>query len=416
MRGAIVVMLALGALPGGAQEAVELRFEDIPRLVAGKNRAVSGAERLAEGARARRGHLGRSYLPALDLFAGGERFKTLRYEPKTQPYGQLEARLNLYRGGRDALQAGLIEREADAAAANARKAEAAEVAAARKAYWELVSSRETARVIEAAVSQNAKILETANRRISRGLATETDRLEFEIHRSQLQEELESLRHAALLLEIELAAALGLPAETRFKTPERIEHDHDEALLSVPFEAAAHPDARTLEARSRSLGIERAKARRWWTPSLDVYGGYYLYTQRERDSSSRRERDDEAVGLRLSVPLFDGLRSRAEAESLRLQAEGVERQRAQRELAVDAEVRVAKEDLKHDHELIHYAEERIEQGRRYLTLTLEEYERGVKNSLDALGAAQRFLGYSRAYAERRRDYQLTKAGLLALMNR
>lgn len=414
MRGVLVALALLGPPSGSAQETVELRFEDIPRLVAEKNQRVSGAERLADGARARAGYLGRSYLPTLGLEAGAERFETLRFEPKTQPFGHLEARVNLYRGGRDGLQAKTIDGQVDALSADARRIRATEVASARRTYWRLVSSRETAKVIEAAVSQNARLLETANRRISRGLATETDRLEFEIHRSQLQEELESLNHAALLLEIRLAADLGLLPGTRFKTPDRIEHDHDEALLAAPFAAAAHPDARSLDARRRSLDLERKKAQRWWTPSVDAYGGYYLYTLRERDSLSQRERGDKAVGLRLSVPLFDGLRSRAEAESWRIQADGVGRQTAQRELAVDAEVRVAKEDLRHDHELIHYAEERIEQGRRYLARTLEEYERGVKNSLDALGAAQRYLGYSRAYAERRRDYQVTKAGLLALM--
>lgn len=410
----LITLLLAGASPGLAQEAVELRFEDLPRLVAEKNQAVSGADRLIDAARARTGYLARSYLPSLGVEAGGERFQTRRHNDLTQPYGQLEAKLNLYRGGRDRLAAGALERQVELASAEERRVLTAELAAARKTYWELVSDRETATVVAGAISQSEKLLETANRRISRGLATETDRLEFEIHRSQLQEELESLTHATVLLQIRLAAALGLPSQTKFKTPEIIEHDHDESLLAAPFDPATHPDARSLEARGRSLDLERKKAQRWWMPSLDLYGGYYLYTQRERDSSSRGDRDDKAIGARLSLPIFDGFRSRTEAKAFRLQAEGVERQRTQRELSVDAELRVAKEDLKHDHELVHYAEQRIEQGRKYLVRTLEEYERGVKNSLDALGAAQRQLGYGRLYAERRRDYQITKVGVLALM--
>lgn len=412
-----LILLSLSfASSAHAQNAVELKFEDLPGLVAGKNQAVSGAGRLVEAARARTGHLGRSYLPSLGVEAGGERFQTLHFGWENQPYGHAEARLNLYRGGRDRLSGAAFERQADLASADSRKALAAELAAARRTYWELVSGRETAKLVEAALDENEKLLAVANRRINRGLATETDRLEFEISRSLLREELESLLHASVLLQIRLSAALGLPPETRFTTPDTISHDHDERLLAEPFDAASHPDARALEARGRGLALARAKTGRWWTPSLDVYGGYYLYTFRERDSMSQRERDDKAIGVQLSVPLFDGMRSRTEAKALRLEAEGVERQQAQRTLAVDAEVRVAKEDLKHDHELIHYAEKRIEQGAKYLALTLDEYERGVKNSLDALGAAQRNLGYRRQYAERRREYQLTKTGLLALLGR
>jgi len=413
----MLILLFLGAPSSGlAQEAVELRFEDLPRLVASNNQAVAGAERLIEAARARTGVLGRSYLPSLGLEAGGERFQTTRYDYRTQPYGHLETRLNLYRGGRDRLHGEAAARQVERVASEARKASAAELAAARKTYWELVSDRETAKIVAEAATENEKLLEAASRRINRGLATETDRLEFEINRSQLKEEFESLSHATVLLQIRLAASLGLPPETKFHTPETVEHDHDEGLLAAPFDAASHPDTQALKAQREALELEQRKAERWWTPSVDLYGGYYLYTLRERDSVNQSGRDDKAVGARLSLPIFDGMRSKADARSFRLQTEGVERIRSQRELSMDAEVRVAKEDLKHDHELIHYAEERIEQGRKYLGRTLDEYERGVKNSLDVLGAAQRQLGFRRLHAERRREYQITKSVLLALLGR
>jgi len=416
MKNRLPLLLLILASPAFAENAVQLRFEDLPGLVAGKNQAVSGADRLVESARARTGSFGRSYLPTLGAEAGGERFQTLNFGYRNEPYGHLEARLNVYRGGRDQLGERTAERQVELAAADARRTLAAELAAARKTFWQLVSEREIAKVVAEALSENEKLLAVASRRINRGLATETDRLEFEINRSQLREEIESRTHAAVLLQIRLSAFLGLPPETKFSTPEAITHDHDESLLAAAFDAAASPDASALKARRDALDLERRKAGRWWTPSVDLYGGYYLYTLRERDSLSRRERDDKAIGARLSVPLFDGLRARTDAGALRLQTEGVERQRSQRELAVEAEVRVAKEDLKHDHELIHYSEERIEQGGRYLARTLEEYERGVKNSLDALGAAQRQLGFRRQHAERRRDYKHTEAGLLALLGR
>lgn len=414
MKPLLLLFLLGAAVSAAAQDAVELTFEDLPRLLAAKNQAVAGADRLVDAARARTGSLGRSYLPALDAEAGGERFQTSHYGYETQPYGHLEARLNLYRGGRDGLSEKTAERQVELAAADARRTLAVELAAARQTYWRLVSDRELAKIVAESLAENEKLLAVAERRINRGLATETDRLEFEINRSQLKEESESLEHAAVLLQISLSASLGLAPETKFKTPDTITHDHDDALLSVAFDAASSPGPRALKARRDALELESRKAGRWWTPSLDLYGGYYLYTLRERDSLSRRERDDKAVGVQLRVPLFDGLRARTEAGAFRLQTEGVERQRSQRELAVDAEVRVSKEDLKHDHELIHYSEERIAQGAKYLARTLEEYERGVKNSLDALGAAQRQLGYRRQHAERRRDYQITKSGLLALL--
>jgi outer membrane protein TolC len=150
---------------------------------------------------------------------------------------------------------------------------------------------------------------------------------------------------------------------------------------------------------------------WWAPSLDAYAGKYLYTLRERDYLAARLRDDVAVGGKFSLRIFDGGAERAEARARRLEASGTERKLLQRQTDLRARVRIVEEDLKHDHELVHFAEERIAMAGRYLHSTLDEYDRGVKNSLDVFAAAQRLLGYRRQLAERRRDYQITKVGLM-----
>lgn len=399
-----------------AQEAVPVAFLDLPGLVAGRNRAVSGAERMVDATRSRVGRLRRSFLPSLGAEAGTESFETGGYAGRTQPYGYLEARFNLYRGGRDRLaEEGLGVRQTAASAA-AGGVLAAELAAARGLFWRLVSSREAVKLYEEALRQNGRLLETAKRRISRGLATETDRLEFEINGSQLQEEAERLVQASALLEIRLGAALGLPPGTRLVVPEVVAHEHDEALIAAPFDAAAHPEGRALAALARLSSIESEEARRWWVPSLDAYGGAYLYTLRERDSLRQSERDDRVIGARLTLPLFGGGVSRAEADALRIESEGISLRASQLESVLEAEARAAKLELSNMHGLIHYSEDRIAKGREYFSLTLNEYERGVKNSLDVLGASQRQGSLLRQDAERRRDYQLSKAALLSLLGR
>ena len=129
----------------------------------------------------------------------------------------------------------------------------------------------------------------------------------------------------------------------------------------------------------------------------------------------RFRDDTVVGVRLSFQLFDGLQSKAEGAAAARLAQGHLAQSSQWERDLVARAEVAKENLKHDHELVHFSEERIVQGRKYLKQTLNEYMRWVKNSIDVLGAAQKFLGFEKQYAERRRDYQITKAALLTVFS-
>jgi len=411
----LIKLLLLLAFAARA-ETVDLKFEDLPKLVAERNENASGAVSLADSARARTGHLRRSFLPTLDAHAGTERFQMGRYPYRTEPYGALEARINLFDGGRDSLEERQREGQAGAAAAAARKALAVELAQARKEFWELVSLREVAALLGGALGENETLLKAANLRISRGLATETDRLEFQIYGSQLDEEIESVVHETLLVEMKLAALLGAPPGTRYTTPEAVPHDHDDALLNAPFEGSAHPDAAGAAANAETARAQSGRAMRWWAPSIEAYGGYALYTLQERDYLDRSARDDRFIGARVSIPLFDGARSLADARSFAGQALGLERQASQRARAAAAQVAVAKEDLKHEHELVHRSEERIAQGKRYLALTLDEYGRGVKNSLDVLGAAQRFTAFEKQYADRRREYQSVRCDLLALLGR
>ncbi len=81
---------------------------------------------------------------------------------------------------------------------------------------------------------------------------------------------------------------------------------------------------------------------------------------------------------------------------------------------DVVVEIAKEELKHIHELIHVAEKRIELGKAYLRGTIDEYNRGVKNAPDVLNSMQRYVSYQRRYIDLRRDYQVSKAGLQAVL--
>lgn len=404
-------MAVLACASWAGAETARVEFDDIARLVRQRNQAVSGSALQETAARAREGALSRSFSPSATLDAGVERFQTGRHPYDTQPYGSAEARVNLFRGWRDSWNERHLESLSSAAAAKSADELAFQVAEARRAFLRLVHAREMGAVVREAQAENQRLLERADRRIKRGLATETDRLEFEIGASQLKEDGESYAHSELQLKLRLAALLGLPEGAELETPLKLDHVHDEALLSTPFEPGSHREARLLAAQSAAARAESRAASLWWAPSLDAYAGKYLYTLRERDYLASSLRDDFALGGKISLRLFDGGAERAEANAKRLEAKGLERKLAQRRTDLRARVRVVEEDLKHDHELVHFAEERIAMASRYLNSTLDEYDRGVKNSLDVFSAAQRLLGYRRQLAERRRDYQLTKVGLM-----
>ena len=408
--------MATVAVPARASVEIPLKFEDLPVLIRERNRNIPGAERLVESAEARTGHLVRSFIPSLRADIGGESFQTGAYVARTEPHGSAEIRLNVFRGGRDSLEEDARLAQLHAVQGSSKQVFQEELKEARNLFWEMVHSRERMRGLKNSIEQNDEILTLANRRIQRGLSTETDRIEFEIHRSQLVEELESLKHGLLILEIRFGSLLGLTSDARFSTLEKIPHDHDEELLKSDFEPLSHPGLAALTAGRAAAESQRTQAARWWLPSLDLYAGAYLYTLRDRDYLSLGLRDDQVVGLRLSFDILDGFQSRAQARALALQVGAFELQSEQKSHTLRGEVAVTREALKHDHELIHRSEDRIRQGGEYLKRTLAEYERGVKSSLEALAALQRQIQFERQNAERRMDYQVTQATLLSLLGK
>lgn len=393
---------------------MELKFEDLPGLLKARNSGVAAGEILSRSASLRTGHLVRSSLPVIEAVGGAESFRTGNHGARTQPYGFVEARLNLFRGGRDLLEERTRQAQTELASTEAMQVFRKSLSEARKLYWRLVYEREVITVLQDALVQTDRNLLAANRRIQRGLTTETDRLDFEISRDSLRDEIESFRHESVMTQISLRALLSLPEDTEFKTAQRIPHEHDESLLKRDPDAGTYPEVAALDLSARIHQTQGARNSRWWTPTLDAYGGYYLYTLREREFTDQNLRTDAAVGLRLTLHLFDGFQSAREASAQSLHAEALGSRAAQEARLARSRLKVSQEELKHAHELIHALEERVKQSEEYYSKTLSEYDRGVKNSPDVQGALERKLAFRRRSAELRRDYQESKAAILGMV--
>ena len=268
-------------------------------------------------------------------------------------------------------------------------------------------------MLEEEQKQNTKIRAQAERRAKSGVATRSDTLEFNIHNSELEEGIESLKHENKILKIGLLPLLGLTSEDELQFQDDLLHEHDDAFIAKSFEGKSHPQVTSINAEYEAYQLQKKSNKLWWTPSLDVYGGYYMYTLRDRDYLAQSARDDTVIGARITFEIFDGLRFQNLATSNHYQAEAKRLQGKHAEKQTYAQYLMLKEDLLHTHEVMHYVEDRIIKSKDYLRITLGEYDRGVKNSLDALTAMQRYYRYEKQFLEKKREYQTIKSDMLAL---
>jgi outer membrane protein len=394
-----------------AQAAIDDQV--LSQKVNSDNLSIMGQGKSVESDKVKKGYLGRSFLPNLVLEFGQERFQTGRYKSYSNPYGMLEAQVNLFRGGRDKIENDIRDINARISEYNKTSAVRDQLNKVRKVQTEIIYNNELIKILEAELKQNSSIKSQAERRAKSGVATRTDTLEFNIYNSELEEAHESLKHENKILKISLIPLLGLTSEDELQFQENLLHEHDDQLLSKNFQAEKHPQVSSMKAEYESYQLKKRSNNLWWTPSVDVYGGYYLYTLRDRDYLAIDARDDRVVGARVTFQLFDGLKSYTQASAAHYQAEAKRLQSQYMERQTEAQYLMLKEDLLHTHEVMHYTEDRIKKSKDYLKSTLDEYDRGVKNSLDALVAMQRYYRYEKEYVEKKKEYQVIKADILSL---
>lgn len=377
------------------------------------NLSIQGKTQAVEAEKARQGYLGRSFVPSVSLDLGQEQFQTGRYRNYTNPYGALEARLNLFRGGRDRIESEIRDLNFKTAEHNRSAVFRQELNQVRKIQFLIIYNNELIRILEDEFQQNKKIQAQAERRGRSGVATRSDALEFTIYNSELEEGIESLKHENKILKISLLPLLNVNSADDLTFAPALVHEHDDQLMTKIFEAKKHPEIVAKKNEYDGFKLRKQSTGLWWTPSLDIYGGYYLYTLRDRDYISQSARDDRVIGARITFELFDGMKSINEKSAAHYQAEAKNLEAQYLEKKTDAQYHMLKEDLMHTHEVMHYVQDRIKKSKDYLRITLDEYDRGVKNSLDALTAMQRYYRYEKQYLEKKKEYQTIKADILAL---
>ena len=391
---------------------VKIDFDDLKPLVETRNERVQASSLEGEAAKKREGHLLRSFLPRLEVRGAHESFTKGTAERKSQPTFGAEAQLNLFNGGRDALEASKRKFASERKGFEKKSMLAEELARARETFWTLVYLQDLKGLLKEASELNEANLKSAGRRIKSGVATETDRVEFEMKGIDLKREV-----AKGNLEIQgqkeiLSLLLGFDPGTSLQIDKTLGHEHnwESSLLHSHEDHGSTVRAKELNAQEL-LWEAKAKSRSYW-PKLDAYAGWNQFNQREEDSHSAKERRESVVGLRLTLDLFDGFHSQNEASALRLEAESLALEANYQKREVETHIHNELAELKMLHDQLHEAEENTKRAQRYYSLTQSEYARGVKNSPDVLGATEKLFDMRQKYLAIVRDFQIAKSHLLS----
>ena len=393
--------------------AMPLDADDLEQLIKSKNKKVAATVLELRGVEKRLGYFKRSFIPTGEAWVGQEKFQTGPYETMSEPMYSLRANFNLYRGGRDYLEETARKAQKNGMEVQSQQVLQNELLEARELYWNLVYFKEIQSFYIATLKQNEINLSKALKRISSGLSTSVDKLEFEISETQLKQDMARITVAISTTQRRIAALLGLEAETQFDTITLVPHDHNDSTPQQTMDFNLFRDVRLELSRKIDFEAQGKILKRWWTPRFDVYGESILYNFRERSFYTQNDQIDNALGVRLSFN-FDGFQGQYDGEALIAKSLASQLRADQIKIEAEAAFNTAKQELGLLHDLIHEGEKNVVKGAEYLSQTQSEYARGVKNSPDVLSATLKQLEFKRRFAELRRDYAVAKAQLQSLL--
>ena len=397
-------------------DTVSISFDNLKTLLESRNIKVEAHRLDAEAAKLKEGSLNRSFLPQLEFHASQENFKKGSGATKTQPAYGVEAKVNLYNGGKDSIESDMRDLNTQKKSVQLIRFTASELLEARTLFWEILYSQEKIVLLESVSKINSQNTDSALKRIRSGVATDSDKMEFEIKAVNLKQDLEMAKLQLKTQMDELRLMLNIESSATLQFPKEIGHEHD-------FEANikhSHEDHDVLvkeaEIQSDLSQLSSQKFKRNWWPKVDAVAGYNQFNELEEDYPDAEQRKASYVGLRVSLSLSDGFESNKESAAQAKESAAFRKladyQRQQAHSHVENEVA----ELKLLHSQIHDAEENIVRAEKYYKLTQSEYTRGVKNSPDMLSASEKIFEVKNKRLEILKDFNLKQAHVLAKINK
>ena len=410
----IILFWGFGPAQLSAQD-VAVTSDKIRNLLETKNGRIAAAKAEVESSKEQEGSLSRSFLPSIEMFGSKQNSKAgSEAEVKSSDFG-VEAIFNVFNGGRDALKDEIRSLETLRREIKAKRITADELSDARAIYWNLLYLREKVGLLKSAIETNKQNLNSAQRRIRSGVAANSDRFEFEIKETDLKSELALVEGELVTESNKFKVIIGLDDRAKLTFSEPFTHSHDDAAVSNPSASQYEFLVRERELLGRQQRLSASDYRRSLWPKLDLFAKYNKLSQRQDTGalgSQTKNRDDAQFGVSFSLDLADSLQLRREANALEKEAAAANMLSEYERREIGAHLAGEIAQLKILHDLVHEAEQNILRAERYYQITQSEYTRGVKNSPDVLGAAEKLFDIRHNRIKIIKDFQVAKSHILS----
>ena len=277
------------------------------------------------------------------------------------------------------------------------------------AFYDVLLAKEFAAITSKTVEQRRRHLDETQKRYALGTATDYDVLSAEVALANARPDVISAANTVrtarerlrfLLAEEDEVDATGT-LEAEVAPPPR----YDDVLA----DAFAHRPELATSDHTRRAELEIVKINGAYDrPRLDLQGGYGVKNVEVFDQSSRGKTWN--LGLVLSFPFFDGLKTRAKVAEAKSDLRTTELAEKQLRDGIALEVRLAVDQAAKSAEIVRALSTTVAQAERLLEMAEKGYEFGVKTKLEVDDAQLNLRTARGNLASAQRDVRVAQVNL------
>ncbi|MCC6839707.1 MAG: TolC family protein [Flavobacteriales bacterium] len=272
------------------------------------------------------------------------------------------------------------------AAIKAKQAEEQVVYDVAKAYAQAQTHHEQVQLLQANLEQYAELVPILQLRLEQGVVQQLDADRVEVTRRNISSQLQVAQANYTVAVDQLKRAMGMPLEQAL------------AVADAPREPAPAQSANSAFSLDKVLGhqlnqqsellysIDLKRKRNAFLPTLSAYGRYGAMAQgNDLGDSYDNWFDYAAIGLKLNVPLFSGLRRSSQIKQSELALQSLREQQRDADLGFALNYRNANTRLLASSSNVQNDAANLELAERVFANTNLQYQQGTASLSDLLNA-------------------------------
>lgn len=296
-----------------------------------------------------------------------------------------------------------------------RLAEQQVTTATTLAYVGVLEAGQSVAAAESNVQLSRRLLDLAVNQRNAGIATGLDVARAETRLAGQQVQLAQAKTNLDTARLNLLRIIGAPLSARLSPVDAMRFEPqppEETGEAVRQALDGRLELRVASEQLRIAEAERKAAIGGWAPSVSAFGSY--------GSSGLKPNEvnlpTRSIGIRIDVPIFNGGRTRSEAQVATSQVRQAEMQLSDLRAAVEKDVRQALDNLATREEQMRAAQKNLDLAQRELSLAQDRFQNGVADNIEVTTAQAALESARQLAVSSLAQFNIARLNLLSALGR